>query len=283
MASSARRVENPKSAWSWFDTLCARSAAATRSTHAIAICATTSTVRDREAVRSVMSPAAPRSDAASGGRTARNAGRMPTSTAEIPDSASAKVQTRSPGDTSSAAACSGGKNDGRTSAVHAAKIIASAVEANARTAVSVSSCRISRAPLAPSARRTAISLARVVVRDSSRLATLAQASSSTSPTPPIRTLATMATCARCSGTIRVAGVSSNGRGSFGRSSVPRLLAGYSRASRVREGRQLRAGFRQRHAVAQLAEDGQAAIAAAALCRGTERRPHFDRSARHRCR
>ena len=50
---------------------------------------------------------------------------------------------------------------------------------------SVSSCRTIRERLAPTARRTAISLLRVEARARSRLATLAQAISRTNPTMPI--------------------------------------------------------------------------------------------------
>ena len=55
----------------------------------------------------------------------------------------------------------------------------------ARMTLSISSCRTMRQREAPSEMRTEISRARLVERDSSRLATLAHAISSTNATAPI--------------------------------------------------------------------------------------------------
>ena len=198
----------------------------------MATCATTSTVRDREAVRSVMSPAAPRSDAASGGRIGAHRGQ--DADEQPPRSRTAparRTTTRSPGETSSAAACSAGKNEGSTSAVHAAKIMA---ERRGREREDrglgqqlPQQARAARAERAPHGNLSRARRRRARAAGWRRWRRRAAARGRRRPSGP---LATIATCARCSGSMRVAGITANGRGSFGRSSVPRLLAGYSRAS-----------------------------------------------------
>ena len=66
--------------------------------------------------------------------------------------------------------------------------------------LSISSCRISWARLAPIDSRTAISWRRVVASASSRLATLAQAMSSTSATTTMSSAPAVVKAWRCAGT-----------------------------------------------------------------------------------
>jgi len=128
---------------------------------------------------------------------------------------------------------------------HFAKSRPNAPPITARSRLSVSNCPISRARLAPSAVRIAISRSRTVARASNRLATFADAMSSTNATAPRSTSSaerTSPTIASSSGVTRklmlelVAGFCCSIRRAMAASS-PRACSivapGFNRASPVR--------------------------------------------------
>ena len=165
-----------------------RSSPADTSSNAVtATCAITS--RSRIATRRPPTRPATTSAFRSGTRSCRDARRAGTSPAMIPVSAAAvavNASTRQSSDTSSAS----GTGIGRLTLLmarvsHHANATPAAAPRPASTTASVSNCCTSRARLAPTAMRTAISFCRADARASSMPATFAHAMRSTRPTAPI--------------------------------------------------------------------------------------------------
>ena len=117
----------------------------------------------------------------------RSAGTIPARTAEPMAIVAVKSRIRGSGATSSSSGvppCEASRTiRGET---HDASPSPRAPPIRPRIAVSVSSCRINRLALAPTALRSAISRCRLTPRASSRLTTFAQAMRRTRPTAPMR-------------------------------------------------------------------------------------------------
>ncbi len=164
--------------------------APTSSTIASATCATRRALRKRW-LRGCIAPRAVSFNvSATSGRALSHAGARPKSTVvaiEIP-TARTRIRTSSSPERPRAEFS---RYDGASVISplmpHDATMTPSAPPASASTALSVSSWRMTRQRPAPSALRTAISLARAVPRASSRFATLAHAINSTKTTAPTRT------------------------------------------------------------------------------------------------
>ena len=133
------------------------------------------------------SPALCLSDGVKSTRVERSAGERPNRIPVRSDNAAVKPSTRGSGLTSRLiVAFPLAMKATSRSAPQKARINPTRPPRPANSTLSVKSCRIKRARLAPTTRRTTISFCRDVARANRRLATLAQAISSTRPTTIIR-------------------------------------------------------------------------------------------------
>ena len=224
-------------------------------------------------------PASPLSADGSERRTICKAGARPNRMLLTMEMARAKTSVRRSSAASSMIDCSGGKNPGSTSAVQSENSRPSAPPASASTTLSVTSCRSTRARLAPSARRIAISRFRVVALEMTSAARFAHAMRSTRPTALMRIAEIVAIWGRNSGGIRVCRIAVIGLGAFGIAQDAEVGFGIGAGELRRDPRELGPCLAQCHAGPEPRHDRHAPVATTlGRCRRRNvRHPHVDRS------
>ena len=183
---STRSVRNPGSSSRIRPKLLMSRPAPIRSTNATPISPTTRRSRARPRARPGVPRVPSRSASFRSGREESRAGRTPNRRPVRTDTPSVNRSTRASTTIGRKRGTSAGMESCRRSTPHSASRAPKTPPARDSMTLSVRSCRRRRARPAPNEARIAISFCRAAARDSSRLATLAQAMSRTKATAPRR-------------------------------------------------------------------------------------------------